>query len=299
MRLQTLTVPPAPNLQVSSISNPPATLTQGGSFSLTNSVRNVGSAGAGTTDTKYYLVSIVDGTKKDLQGTQVVPALNGGQTFSTQQTLTVREETLRGQYKVQACADGGNDAVESLEDDNCLTSGGIVKVVGPPDLIVTLVTVKNAPLSVARGGLLTITAAVKNQGEGDAPPSTLKFRLVNTVSGAPKNLDGTKDYALIKPGTTSTQQRIVTVFLDTDGRHLPGAGLRRLPRQDPGGVRDQQLPHLDRDHHGAVTRPRTARPPSIRERRALANGARARRVPPGWPRRCGESPRSTARVTRS
>ena len=74
--------------------------------------------------TKYYLVSTVDGAKKDLQGTQVVPALNGGQTFSTQQTLTVREETLRGQYKVQACADGGNDAVESLEDDNCLTLRG-------------------------------------------------------------------------------------------------------------------------------------------------------------------------------
>ena len=46
--VQTLTVPPAPNLQVSSITNPPATLTLGGSFSLTNSVRNVGSAGAGT-----------------------------------------------------------------------------------------------------------------------------------------------------------------------------------------------------------------------------------------------------------
>ena len=144
-------------------------------------------------------------------------------------------------------------SVESIEDDNCLTSTAIVKVVGPPDLIVTLVTVKNAPLSVARGGLLTITAAVKNQGEGDAPPSTLKFLLVNTVSGATKNLDGTKDYALINPGTTSSQQRIVTVFARHAGRHLRGPGLRRLPRRDPGGVRDEQLPHLDRDHHGAVT----------------------------------------------
>ena len=105
--------------------------------------------------------------------------------------------------------------MESIEDDNCLTSQAIVKVVGPPDLIVTLVTVKNAPLPVARGGSLTITATVKNQGEGDAPPSTLKFLLVDTVSGAPKNLNGTKDYALIQPGATSTQQRIVTVFLDT------------------------------------------------------------------------------------
>jgi subtilase family serine protease len=211
----TLTVPKVPNLQVSSITNPPAVVTLGTSFNLGNSVRNVGLGAAATTSTKYYLVSTLDGTKKDLQGTQVVPPLNGGQTFSTQQTLTVREETLRGQYKVQACADGGHDAVESIEDDNCLTSGAIVKVVGPPDLIVTLVTVKNAPLSVARGGSLTITATVKNQGEGDAPPSRLKFLLVDTVSGAPKNLNGTKDYALIQPGLTSTQQQIVTVFLDT------------------------------------------------------------------------------------
>jgi hypothetical protein len=211
----TLTVPKVPNLQVSSITNPPAVVTLGTSFNLGNSVRNVGLGPAATTSTKYYLVSTLDGAKKDLQGTQVVPLLNGGQTFSTQQMLTVREDTLRGQYKVQACADGGHDAVESIEDDNCLTSQAIVKVVGPPDLIVTLVTVKNAPLSVARGGSLTITATVKNQGEGDAPPSRLKFLLVDTVSGAPKNLNGTKDYALIQPGLTSTQQQIVSVFLDT------------------------------------------------------------------------------------
>ena len=41
------------------------------------------------------------------------------------------------------------------------------KVVGPPDLVVTQVTVRNAPLTVARGGSLTITAAVKNLGEGE------------------------------------------------------------------------------------------------------------------------------------
>jgi len=53
---------------------------------------------------KYYLVSIVDGTKKALQGTQVVPPLDNGQTFSTQETLTVRDQTPTGQYKAQACA---------------------------------------------------------------------------------------------------------------------------------------------------------------------------------------------------
>jgi hypothetical protein len=91
----------------------------------------VGSGDAGTTSTKYYLVSTVDGTTKDLQGNQVVPPLDHGQTFSTQETLTVRQQTPNGQYKVQACADGGNDVVESIETDNPKPHlRGIVKVVG-------------------------------------------------------------------------------------------------------------------------------------------------------------------------
>jgi hypothetical protein len=70
------------------------------------------------------------------------------------------------------------------------------------------------------------------------------------LGGAPKNLNGTKDYALIRPGLTSTQQQIVTVFLDTPvGTYVV---LRRLPRRNPGSIRDQQLLQLNRDHHGAI-----------------------------------------------
>jgi subtilase family serine protease len=212
---QTITVLKVPNLLVNAMTNPPAVVTLGNSFKLTNSVRNVGTVSAGTTNTKYYLVSTVDGSRKDLQGTQIVPILNAGQTFSEQETLTVRPETLPGQYKVQACADGGKDVAESNEDDNCTTTTAVTKVVGPPDLTVISVLVKNAPLSVARGGTLTITAGVKNLGEGDAPPSTTKYMLVHTVTGATKNLNGTMDYGVIRPGTTSSLQRVVTVFADT------------------------------------------------------------------------------------
>ena len=151
----------------------------------------------------------------DLQDTQAVPLLNARQTFSTQQTLTIREGTATGLYKVQACADGGKDVVESNEDDNCLTSSGIVKVVGPPDLVVTQVTVRNAPLTVARGGTLTITAAVKNLGEGSAAASTMKYLLVHTVTGATKNLNGTQAYPILNTGSSSSIQKVVTIFLDT------------------------------------------------------------------------------------
>jgi subtilase family serine protease len=212
----TITVQQVPNLVVSSITNPPGTASLGGKFSLTNSVRNLGSVVAGASSTKYYLVSTVDGTKQDLKGTQAVPALNAGQTFSLLVTLEVRAlETLPGQYKVQACADGGKDVTESNEDDNCLTSSGIVKVVGPPDLVVTQVTVRNAPLTVARGGSLTITAALKNLGEGSAAGSTMKYLLVHTVTGATKNLNGTQAYPALNTGSSTSIQKVVTIFLDT------------------------------------------------------------------------------------
>ena len=257
----TMTVQQVPNLVVSSVSNPPGTASIGGKFNFKNSVRNTGSVVAAATGTKYYLVSIVDGTKQDMKGNQAVPALNAGQTFSLQVSLEVRAETLPGQYKVQACADGGKDVVESNEDDNCLTSSGIVKVVGPPDLIVTQVTVRNAPLTAARGATLTITAAMKNTGEGTAAASTTKYLLVHTVTGATKNLNGTQLY----PALTER-------FLDLDpegredlprhtGRDVQRPGVRRFRRSGAGGVGDQQLPdHHEQlgDRHDQLTPPRNA-----------------------------------------
>jgi uncharacterized membrane protein len=211
----TMTVQQVPNLVVSSLTNPPGTASIGGKFNITNSVRNTGSVVAAASGTKYYLFSTLDGTKQDLKGTQAVPALNAGQTFSLLVSLEVRDETLPGLYKVQACADGGRDVTESNEDDNCLMSSGIVKVVGPPDLVVTQVTVRNAPLTVARGGSLTITAAVKNLGEGSAAASTTKYILVHTVTGATKNLNGTQLYPILNSGSSTSIQKIVTIFLDT------------------------------------------------------------------------------------
>jgi subtilase family serine protease len=107
----------------------------------------------------------------------------------------------------------GKVVVESNEDDNCFTSSGIVKVVGPPDLMVTSVTVRNAPLTVARGGAVTITAAIKNFGEGTAAAAKAKYWLVNAQTR--KNLNGTHLYPQLTSGSSSSVQKVVTVFSDT------------------------------------------------------------------------------------
>jgi len=179
-------------------------------------VKNVGLAQAGASTTKYYLVSSVDGSRTDMKGPATVPnvpALNAGQIINDVQTLTIRTETTPGTYRVQACADGKKDVVESNEDDNCLTSSGTIKVTGLPDLTVTDVTVKNAPLTVKRGGSLIITVSVKNIGEGDAAASTTKFLLAN--SSAVKNLTGTVAAPLLRGNVTNTVTKTVTVLNET------------------------------------------------------------------------------------
>ena len=158
----TITIDKAPNLVVPSIGNPPASAPLGSILKVSNGVKNVGQALAGPSTTKYYLVSSIDGTRTDLKGPATTPnviALNAGQVINDVQNLTIRAaDTAPGTYRVQACADGKHDVVESNEDDNCLTSSEPSGVTGPPDLVVTAVTVKNAPLTVARGGSLIITS---------------------------------------------------------------------------------------------------------------------------------------------
>ena len=141
--------------------------------------------------------------------------------MSGTETLTIRATappTPTGTYRVRACADGKKDVVESNEDDNCLTSSGTIKVTGLPHLAATAVSVKDAPLTVARGKSLIITSTVKNVGDGDAVASTTKFLLVSTVvnpdgTRTAKNLSGTGwPHPLLHGNGLSTVTKTVTVF---------------------------------------------------------------------------------------
>jgi len=213
----TITIDKAPNLVVPSIGNPPASALLGSILKVSNGVKNVGQAPAGPSTTKYYLVSSIDGSRTDLKGPATTPnviALNAGQVVNDVQNLTIRAtDTAPGTYRVQACADGKHDVVESNEDDNCLTSSGTVRVTGLPDLVVTAVSVQNAPLTVARGGSLNITVSLKNVGEGDAAASTTKFLLVN--AGVTQNLNGTVAAPLLRGNTTNTVTKAVFVLTST------------------------------------------------------------------------------------
>jgi subtilase family serine protease len=211
-----ITVLEAPDLVVTSITNPPTTAEQGDGFAVQDTVKNIGPVPTvQATTTKYYLVSTTGNVRKDLKGTQTVPILTSNATFTDQQTVTIQPDTALGRYRLQACADSGKLAAEDDENNNCLTSTGVIEVTARPDLVVTSVTVEGAPTTVGRQGSLTITAVVKNQGLADARSSTMKFVLLNVPGGGTKNLKGTQAVPSLAAGATGTVQKTVTVYGDT------------------------------------------------------------------------------------
>src|SRR5262249_41192759 len=79
----------------------------GGSFSVTDTVQNIGVAAAGASTTQYYLSLDVfrNTADKRLMGSRSVPSLPPGATSTGSVTVTVPGSTASGTYYVLACAD--------------------------------------------------------------------------------------------------------------------------------------------------------------------------------------------------
>jgi hypothetical protein len=182
-------------------------------------VQNVGPIVAPASTVKYYLVSLADQSLIDLKGTQAVPALTPGQTFTENQDVKVRPTTPPGFYALRACADSAKVVPEPDDEDNCLTSAGVVEVHALPDLVINRVTVEDSPVVVARGASFNVTSVVKNQGLGDAGASTTKFYLILTPGAAQKKgLTGTQSV----PPVPLQRKFNSTVSVQVEENTIPG-----------------------------------------------------------------------------
>jgi hypothetical protein len=125
-----------PNLQVSSVSAPPATANVGGTFSVTDTVRNLGFLEAGTSTTRYYLSADTVRNTGDIRltGSRSVPSLAARNvccpfpSSTGSVTVTIPSTTGAGIYHVLACADDLTAVKESDETDNCRASTGTVNI---------------------------------------------------------------------------------------------------------------------------------------------------------------------------
>jgi subtilase family serine protease len=214
-----ITVLARPDLVVTALTDPPAAAPPGGSFKVTNTVRNTGTVPAGTSTTKYYLLSAAS-TLAELTGTQSVPSLTAGAIFTEEETVSVPAGTVLGLYHLQACADAAAAVAEDNEADNCLVSAGTVNVTTLPDLVLSTVTLANAPVSVTPGGTITVNTVAKNAGVSDAGASTITFALVGP-GGSTKTITETQPVPTLAAGASTPAQR------EQQLRHQRG--------RDPGG----------------------------------------------------------------
>lgn len=161
--LTAATPSPIADLVVTSVSNPPALAAPGSSFSVTDSVKNQGTLGAGVSTTRYYLsldttIGIGDIL---LTGTRAAGKIGTGATSTGTVNVTIPTSTALVTYYLLACADDTTKVSEGDETNNCRASAGTVQI-ERPDLRATAVT--NPPATAKRNTSFAVTDTVTNQG---------------------------------------------------------------------------------------------------------------------------------------
>jgi hypothetical protein len=210
-----------PDLIESSVTNPPPTAVTGGTFSVTDSVKNTGNTAASGSTTRYYLSSTTskNAASRLLTGTRAVASLNPGISSNGSVNVTVPAGTAAGTYFLLACADDTRLVPEIVETNNCTASTTRVTVSGP-DLVETAVT--NPPATANPGISFSVTDSAQNIGNATAPASTTRYYLSTTTSkSGARLLTGTRAVPSLSANATSSGSVTVTVSAGTaDGTYF-------------------------------------------------------------------------------
>ena len=146
----------------------------GASFTLSTTVRNEGDGDAAATTLRYYRSSDSTITTSDTQvGTDAVGTLVASGSSSESVDLTAPSSA--GSYYYGACVDAV--AGESDTTNNCSSSVQVdVREPPPPshpDLVLASPTVSES--GPAAGASFTLSTTVRNEGDGDAAATTLRY----------------------------------------------------------------------------------------------------------------------------
>ena len=161
----------APDLQVGTPTASDTSPETGGSFTLSATVTNAGAGESAATTLRYYRST--DGTisTSDTEvGTDPVGALAASATSAESIGLTA--PSTAGTYYYGACVDAAED--ESDTTNNCSASVEVdVEDSTAPDLQVGTPTASDT--SPETGGSFTLSATVRNAGDGGSAATTLRY----------------------------------------------------------------------------------------------------------------------------
>ncbi|MXY77258.1 MAG: hypothetical protein F4Y40_09295, partial [Acidimicrobiia bacterium] len=210
---------PAPGLVVDpptvSDSNPAA----GASFTLTATVRNQGDGPSASTTLRYYQSTDPTITTTDTAvGTDPITPLDAAGSAGGSARLTAPDEP--GTYHYGACVDAV--AGEADTTNNC--SAAITVTVGAapaPGLVVDPPTVSDS--NPAAGASFTLSATVRNQGNGASGPNTLRYYQSNdsTITTADTAV-GTDTLGGLRVSEGDTESILLTAP-DVPGMYYYGA----------------------------------------------------------------------------
>lgn len=207
-----------PDLIETQVSDPPATAVIGGSFSVTDTVKNQGNTGAGASTTRYYLST---DTLKDsgdilLTGSRSVPSLSGGATSSGTVSVTIPSGAVAGtSYYLLACSDDTNTVPESDEANNCVASGKTIETT-LPDLVETEI-VGFGSYPVPSGSSHAIRDTTINQGTGESGASATRYYLSRDTlkDSGDILLTGNRSVPSLAAGATSSGYAVVIIPVTT------------------------------------------------------------------------------------
>jgi large repetitive protein len=220
------------DLFVETLSASSATVEAGGSLSVQDSVRNAGQTAAGASVLAVYLSTDESLDDDDvLLGTRGVPALEPGAASEAQGSLTVPAGTPPGSYRLIAFADAEFDVVEAQELNNLHVATGALTIEAGALANLVPSQLSFSPASLDAGQLLSVSEAVRNDGEGAAgtfqvgvylsldPSITPSDRLLGlrSVSGLAVGALSFGDDDLLVPANTPEGTYWVGVLVDVGG----------------------------------------------------------------------------------
>ena len=161
-----------PDLTVASVSVNNNSLAAGAEFTLSATVNNSGDGDASATTLRYYRSTSTTITILDIQvGRDAVEALAAS--GSSPESVSLTAPSSSGTYHYGACVDAVSG--ESDTSNNCSSSVTVTvsETQGSPDFTVVTPSVNNN--NPATGAQFTLSATVRNAGDGDAAATTLRY----------------------------------------------------------------------------------------------------------------------------
>ena len=209
--------PPAPDLVVGSPSVDDSSPTTGASFTLSATVRNQGSGSSAATTLRYYRSADSGISSSDTAvGTDPVGPLSASGT--SPQSIPLTAPSTAGTYYYGACVDSVSG--ESNTGNNC-SSAVTVTVSAAPDLVVGAPSVDDS--SPTTGESFTLSATVRNQGDGSSAATTLRYyRSADSTISSSDTSAGTDPVGGLSASGTSAESTSVTAP-STAGTYYYGA----------------------------------------------------------------------------